>query len=135
MLHKRIETDLAGEDGSVAVRDEVYDLMKFWCDKGIDGFRMDVISMISKDQRFPDGPVKPDGYGDFSLSATRVLRTSAHELTNEAFLERVREILSESSPQRPELECFGVARSAPLFLTQSPVSLGADRLSAAQVEG
>ena len=48
------------------MRDEVYDLMKFWCDKGIDGFRMDVISMISKDQRFPDGPVKPDGYGDFS---------------------------------------------------------------------
>ncbi|MDY4416549.1 alpha-amylase family glycosyl hydrolase, partial [Selenomonas sp.] len=33
------------------VRDEVYDLMTFWCDKGIDGFRMDVISMISKDQR------------------------------------------------------------------------------------
>lgn len=62
-----------------------------------------------------------DGYGDFSLSATRVLRTSAHELTNAAFLDRVREILSESSPQRPDLECFGVARSAPLFLTQTPV--------------
>ena len=57
------------------VRDEVYDLMTFWCDKGIDGFRMDVISMISKDQRFPDGPVKDDGYGDFSpycISGPRV---------------------------------------------------------------
>ena len=30
-------------------------MMKFWCDKGIDGFRMDVISMISKDQSFPEG--------------------------------------------------------------------------------
>ncbi|WP_343253478.1 alpha-glucosidase [Ligaoa zhengdingensis] len=45
------------------VRNEVYDMMTWWCDKGIDGFRMDVISMISKDPALPDGPV--DGlYGD-----------------------------------------------------------------------
>jgi oligo-1,6-glucosidase len=36
------------------VRREVYDLMKFWLDKGVDGFRMDVIPFISKDQIFPD---------------------------------------------------------------------------------
>ncbi len=30
------------------VREEVYDIMRFWLDKGIDGFRMDVISLISK---------------------------------------------------------------------------------------
>ena len=63
-LFSKKQPDLNWENPKV--RDEVYDLMKFWCDKGIDGFRMDVISMISKDQRFPDGPVKPDGYGDFS---------------------------------------------------------------------
>lgn len=62
-LFSKKQPDLNWENPKV--RDEVYDLMKFWCDKGIDGFRMDVISMISKDQRFPDGPVKPDGYGDF----------------------------------------------------------------------
>ena len=46
------------------VRREVFDLMTFWCEKGIDGFRMDVISMISKDPAFPDGPLKDDGiYG------------------------------------------------------------------------
>ena len=39
-----------------AVRREVYDLMRFWCEKGIDGFRMDVINLISKDQHFPDDP-------------------------------------------------------------------------------
>jgi oligo-1,6-glucosidase len=38
------------------VRQEVYDLMKFWLDKGVDGFRMDVIPFISKDQTFPDFP-------------------------------------------------------------------------------
>ena len=37
------------------VRKEIYDMLTFWLDKGIDGFRMDVINYISKDQRFPDG--------------------------------------------------------------------------------
>jgi oligo-1,6-glucosidase len=36
------------------VREEVYDLMRFWLDKGVDGFRMDVIPFISKDATFPD---------------------------------------------------------------------------------
>ena len=49
-----------------AVRKAVYDMMNWWMDRGIDGFRMDVISMISKDQSFPDGPIKADGYGDLS---------------------------------------------------------------------
>ncbi len=35
------------------LRKEVYDMMKFWIDKGIDGFRMDVITFISKDINFP----------------------------------------------------------------------------------
>ena len=48
------------------VRDEVFDMMNWWCEKGIDGFRMDVISMISKDQSFPDGPVEDGLYGNFS---------------------------------------------------------------------
>lgn len=48
------------------VRDEVFDMMNWWCEKGIDGFRMDVISMISKDQRFPDGPDKDGIYGDLN---------------------------------------------------------------------
>ena len=34
------------------VRREIYDIMKFWLDKGIDGFRMDVIPFISKDLGF-----------------------------------------------------------------------------------
>ena len=47
------------------VRDEVFDMMTWWCDKGIDGFRMDVISMISKVPGYPDGPIKDSGiFGD-----------------------------------------------------------------------
>ena len=47
------------------VRNEVYDMMKFWLDQGIDGFRMDVINLISKVPGLPDGE-KANGalYGD-----------------------------------------------------------------------
>lgn len=38
------------------LRQEVYSLMKFWFDKGIDGFRMDVIPFISKDTTYPPIP-------------------------------------------------------------------------------
>jgi glycosidase len=31
--------------------------MRFWLDKGCDGFRMDVINLISKDQSYPDAPI------------------------------------------------------------------------------
>jgi len=34
------------------VRNDVYDIMKFWLDKGVDGFRMDVIPFISKHRNF-----------------------------------------------------------------------------------
>ncbi|WP_342540932.1 alpha-glucosidase [Heyndrickxia sp. FSL K6-6286] len=38
------------------VRSEVFDTMKFWLEKGIDGFRMDVINFISKVPSLPDAP-------------------------------------------------------------------------------
>ncbi|SFE83325.1 oligo-1,6-glucosidase [Bacillus sp. OV194] len=36
------------------VREEIYSMMKFWLDKGIDGFRMDVINLLAKQKGFPD---------------------------------------------------------------------------------
>ena len=47
------------------VRDEVFQMMNWWCEKGIDGFRMDVISLISKKPGLPDGYQAPGAlYGD-----------------------------------------------------------------------
>ena len=48
------------------VRTEVFDMMNWWCKIGIDGFRMDVISMISKVQTYPDGEVNGGLYGNSS---------------------------------------------------------------------
>ena len=48
------------------VRKEVFDMMKWWLDKGVDGFRMDVISLISKKPNLPDGKMGINGYADFN---------------------------------------------------------------------
>ncbi len=64
-LFSKKQPDLNWE--SKKLRKEIYDMMTFWCEKGIDGFRMDVISMISKDQHYLDGKVWPGAlYGDNS---------------------------------------------------------------------
>ncbi|MFT8389935.1 MAG: alpha-glucosidase [Sporolactobacillus sp.] len=41
------------------VRQAIYDIMRFWMDKGVDGWRMDVIAEISKNMDFPDYPAQP----------------------------------------------------------------------------
>ena len=51
-FYSKKQPDLNWENETV--RKEVYDLMKFWMEKGADGWRMDVIASISKDQNFPD---------------------------------------------------------------------------------
>ncbi|WP_350291330.1 alpha-glucosidase [uncultured Croceitalea sp.] len=43
------------------VREEIYDAIRFWFDKGVDGFRMDVIPFISKDIEYPELPKKYKG--------------------------------------------------------------------------
>ncbi|HCT91820.1 MAG TPA: glucohydrolase [Lachnospiraceae bacterium] len=63
-LFSKKQPDLNWEND--AVRKWVYDMMTWWCDKGIDGFRMDVISLISKVPGLPDGEVGKNGYGIFS---------------------------------------------------------------------
>ncbi|QWZ08307.1 alpha-glucosidase [Nocardioides panacis] len=41
------------------VRDAVYAMMRRWVERGVDGFRMDVINLISKDPSLPDGTRQP----------------------------------------------------------------------------
>ena len=53
----RKQPDLNWENPQV--RKEVYDVMKFWLDKGIDGFRMDAFQFVAKDTTWP---VLPSGY-------------------------------------------------------------------------
>lgn len=52
-----------------AVREEVFRMMNWWIDKGVDGFRMDVISLISKKPNLPDGVPGINGYASFNEPA------------------------------------------------------------------
>ncbi|WP_299054747.1 alpha-glucosidase [uncultured Polaribacter sp.] len=50
------------------VRQEVYEIMKFWANKGVDGFRLDAFQFVSKDTTFPEFP---KGYDDTVVSVIK----------------------------------------------------------------
>ena len=58
-LFSKKQPDLNWENDKV--RDEIYKIMRFWLDKGVDGFRMDVIPMISKRLEFEDSTYESFG--------------------------------------------------------------------------
>lgn len=51
-LFDTTQADLNWENPEL--RKSIYDMMNFWLTKGVDGFRLDVINLLSKDQAFPD---------------------------------------------------------------------------------
>lgn len=85
-LFARKQPDLNWENREV--REAIYAMMRWWLDRGVDGFRMDVINLISKHQGLPDGAVT-DGhrYGDgfqYYASGPRV-HEFLHEMHAEVF--------------------------------------------------
>ena len=46
------------------VRRAVHDVMRFWLERGVDGFRVDAVGHLVKDEQFRDNPVDPDFYED-----------------------------------------------------------------------
>ncbi|CAH0141089.1 Oligo-1,6-glucosidase [Peribacillus simplex] len=73
-LFSRKQPDLNWENPKL--REEIYSIMTWWLDKGVDGFRMDVINFLSKDQSYSDGAVHHEKqYGDgspFFLNGPRI---------------------------------------------------------------
>ncbi|WP_421383614.1 glycoside hydrolase family 13 protein [Bacillus salacetis] len=73
-LFSKKQPDLNWENPEL--REEVYEMMKFWLDKGIDGFRMDVINFISKVDGLPDAEL-PEGRkyapgGDYYMNGPKI---------------------------------------------------------------
>lgn len=64
-LFAREQPDLNWENPQV--RQEVWRIMRFWLDKGVDGFRMDVINLIKKPAGLPDSPKPPTCAEGFSF--------------------------------------------------------------------
>ena len=92
------------------VRHEVYDLMKFWLDKGVDGFRMDVIPFVSKDPAFPDFPANFDGHAEYIYAAGPHMHEYLQEMN--------REVLSKYDVMTVG-EAFGVSlQDTPLLVDE-----------------
>ncbi|WOD62427.1 alpha,alpha-phosphotrehalase [Niallia taxi] len=64
------------------LRQKVYNMMNFWFEKGIDGFRLDVINLISKNQQFPDDFV---GDGRKYYTDGPKVHEYIHEMNKEVF--------------------------------------------------
>ncbi|MDU4750317.1 MAG: alpha-glucosidase [Clostridium butyricum] len=67
-LFSKKQPDLNWENPKL--RNEIYSMMKWWLDKGVDGFRMDVINFISKDQNFPNG--ENGDFGPYAMNGPRI---------------------------------------------------------------
>lgn len=65
------------------LRAEVYEMMRWWFAKGMDGFRLDVVNLLSKDQSFPQAPEGTDGR-QFYTDGPRI-HEFLHEMNVEAF--------------------------------------------------
>ncbi|UII30803.1 alpha-glucosidase [Fulvivirga ulvae] len=85
-LFSKKQPDLNWENPKV--RQEMHDIMKFWFDKGIDGFRMDVVSLLSKRTDFPDSDIK-----DFNTIINRYYANGPR--VHEFLKEMHREVLSK----------------------------------------
>ena len=102
-FYSKKQPDLNWENPQV--RQEVYDLMKFWMEKGADGWRMDVIASISKDQNYPDYP-EEDGRkyytGKYHSNGPR-LHEFIHEMNREVLSKYDCMTVGESPGSTPEV--------------------------------
>ena len=67
------------------VRDEIKDILKFWLQKGVDGFRLDVINVISKKRGLPDGNPNSGLVGIEHYANGERLHEYLQELNDEIF--------------------------------------------------
>jgi oligo-1,6-glucosidase len=94
------------------VRGEVYSLMRFWLDKGVDGFRMDVIPLISKNPAFPDlTPDQLHNYGNAYANGPHM---------HEYLQEMNRNVMAK-------YDVMTVGEALGISLEQTPLIVGDDR--------
>ncbi|MGZ7013794.1 MAG: glycoside hydrolase family 13 protein [Acidimicrobiales bacterium] len=111
-LFSRKQPDLNWENPEV--RQAVYAMMRWWLDRGVDGFRMDVINAISKDLALPDGVVDPTHPSSPELADGR-----PHVLNGPRLHEFLREMHREVLAGRP---------GPPLTVAEMPEVTVADAL-------
>ena len=90
-----------------AVREAMFDAMRFWLDRGVDGFRIDVAHFIMKDPQMRDNPLNPSPDGTFYKSmgdydAQIHLYNKGHEDIHEVF-RALRRLVDTYPDERPRM--------------------------------
>ena len=100
------------------VKDAMFDIVRFWLDKGVDGFRLDIFHSIFKDPMFRDNPFsaryipKDDQVGFFQRWKYSIKQPEVYELAQE-----LRRLVDSYSPQRMIIgEVFGSVQEEKMFL-------------------
>jgi oligo-1,6-glucosidase len=94
-IFSRKQPDLNWENPEV--RQAIYAMMRWWLDRGVDGFRMDVINMISKDTSLPDAVPRPGslyGRGDQFFTCGPHNHEFLQEMYREVFAGRDAHVLT-----------------------------------------
>ena len=88
------------------VRENLYSMVRWWLDKGVDGFRLDAINIISKPEGFPDDPStdfeKHTSSLPFVISNGTMVHPWMKELTRETFSRYDVMTVGETSATSPE---------------------------------
>lgn len=88
------------------VREDLYSMVRWWLDKGVDGFRLDAINIISKPEGFPDDPSTDFEKHTSSIPFVITNGTMVHpwmkELTRETFSRYDVMTVGETSATSPE---------------------------------
>ena len=88
------------------VREDLYSMVRWWLDKGVDGFRLDAINIISKPEGFPDDPStdfeKHTSSIPFVISNGTMVHPWMKELTRETFSRYDVMTVGETSATSPQ---------------------------------
>lgn len=102
-LFEETQADLNWENE--AVRAECIKILKFWAEKGVDGFRLDVVNLLSKTPGLPDDPITgPKGDGRTHYADGPRIHESLHLMNQEVFKPYGLVTVGEMSSTTPE-EC------------------------------
>ncbi|HVG26830.1 MAG TPA: alpha-amylase family glycosyl hydrolase, partial [Acidobacteriaceae bacterium] len=84
------------------VRAAIYDAMRFWLDKGVDGFRMDVLWLLVKDAEFRNNPPNPEYHGGLHDFAATLPVYNSNRPETHGIVAEMRAVMDSYGPTLPE---------------------------------
>lgn len=88
------------------LRQDIYKMMRYWCDKGVDGFRMDALAFISKDTTWPSLPKEYNGNWGLYYASGPYLHDYIQEMNREVLSKYNLATVAEAMGDIPRVKMF-----------------------------